>query len=226
MHGLRPSPAPLPAPVPDVVGVLETHLTVVCPDTQADRLASWAAARELGFVHIVLARGRTRSQCMVNLVGAGSADAHGRAAERVTDDLTADGFSVARLKTEAAPWAEGVPPDDVTAAAQDPARYFEHHVKLLLPAGQDRALLEELVLPHTAHVSWNARRVRGDGQVERFVTQRCHGVGRTTAAARLSALLRTLHATTFPVLEVEREFVVRDTHLGLDDGWIGQESPS
>ncbi|MCZ4126061.1 hypothetical protein [Streptomyces sp. H39-S7] len=219
-------PPAVPTPVPDVVGVLETHLTVVCPDTRADQLALWAGGRGLGFVHIVLARGRTRSQYMVNLAGEGSADAQIREAAGVAADLTADGFRVVRLKTETVPWAEGVPHDDATAAAQDPARYFEHHVKLLLPAGQARTPLEALVLPHGAHVSWNARRVRDDGQVERFVTQRCHGVGRTTADQRVSGLLQDLRAAAFPILEVEREFVVSDTNLALDNGWIGQESSS
>lgn len=36
--------------------------------------------------------------------------------------------------------------------------HFEHHLKLRLPAGYDRAALESLAVPHGAHVSWNARR--------------------------------------------------------------------
>lgn len=138
-------------------------------------------------------------------------------------DLAADGFRVDRIKTEAVTWAAGVPQHDTSAAAEAPSLHFEHHVKLLLRAGQDRTALEDLAIPHGAHISWNARRVREDAQEERFVTQRCHGVGRVTAERRLSALLDDLRTAAFHVLEVEREFVVHDTGPGLDDGWISQE---
>lgn len=75
----------------------------------------------------------------------------------------------------------------------------------------------------TPHVSWNARRVRDDGQEERFVTQRCRGIGRATAERRLAALLHDLHTAALHVCEVGREYVLHDDDLGLDDGWITQE---
>lgn len=205
---------------PDVYGSLETHITVASPADGTGRLAAWAAGRGLGFVHIVLARGRTPSQPMLNLEGEGPADAQIAEASRVADRLREDGFRPVRLKTEAAPWAAGVPQDDMDAAAHGPGRYFEHHVKLLLPAGYDRGALEHLARPHRAHVSWNARRVRRDGRQERFLTQRCRAVGRATAERRLSALLDAVHAAAIHVIEVEREFVLYDTNLALDDGWI------
>lgn len=211
--------------VPDVCGALETHITVANPADGTGRLAAWAAARGLGFAHIVLARGRTPSQPMLNLEGEGPADAHIAAAARVAAELTADGFQAVRTKTEAVPWAAGVPQDDAAAAACGPHLYFEHHIKLLLPAGHDRAALEHLARPHRAHVSWNARRVRRDGREERFVTQRCRAVGRATAERRLSVLLDAVRAADVQILEVEREFVLYDTNLALDDGWI-TEGPS
>ncbi|MDT0319716.1 hypothetical protein [Streptomyces millisiae] len=183
-----------------------------CPVEDLDRLAAWAAANRFGFTHIELARGETRSQPMVNVRG-GADDA-----ERAARGLAAEGFAVARVKTEAAPWVDGVPQSD--EEARDPARYFEHHVKLLLPADHDRPALERLATEHGAHVSWNARRLRKDGRQERFVTQRCHDVGRATAERRLAALLDALHDDGHHVLEVEREFVLHDSNLALDDGWI------
>ncbi|QKV90989.1 hypothetical protein HUT19_03900 [Streptomyces sp. NA02950] len=215
-------PGPISAP-PEVHGALETHVTVACPPHATDRLAAWAAARGFGFTHIVLARGRTPSQPMLNLRGDGPATVWRENAARVAAELAADGFRPVRIKTEAAPWAAGVPRDDTAAAAHGPGRYFEHHIKLLLPAEQDRAPLERLAVPHGAHVSWNARRFRDDGRQERFITQRCHGVGRATAERRLSALLGTLHTAALQLLEAEREFVLHDTNLGLDDGWITEE---
>ncbi|MFD9904342.1 hypothetical protein [Streptomyces sp. NPDC059063] len=211
--------------LPDVHGALETHVTVACPAPDVDRLARWAAARGLGCTHIVLARGTTPSQPMVNLRATGSAAGQLRAAGRIVTGLAQSGFRAVRIKTEAAPWADGVPQDDAAAARQDPALHFEHHVKLLLPPGHDRDALAALAVPHAAHVSWNARRTRADSREERFVTQRCHGVGRATAEARLSALLADLtDLADVDVLEVEREFVLYDTNLALDDGWIEAEA--
>jgi hypothetical protein len=204
-----------------VSGPLEAHLTVAPPSGEVGRLSAWAEDRGLGFTHIVLARGEVPSQPMLNLPGHGSAAAHQRAADAVTAELAADGFRVVRIKTEASPWADGVPADDLQAAAHGPDRYFEHHVKVLHAAGADPSLAAR-VTPYDAHLSWNARRRRDDGRAERFVTQRCHGVGRDTAERRLAALLAELRG--LPILEVEREFVVHDTALELDTGWLPQPS--
>ncbi|MEU8193946.1 hypothetical protein AB0C10_09220 [Microbispora amethystogenes] len=69
-------------------------------------------------------------------------------------------------------------------------------------------------------MSRNARRRRGDGSHERFVTQRCRGVGLSTALRRFEALLSDLGSHGYAVLEAEREFVVHDDNPGADHGWI------
>ncbi|MBO2462147.1 hypothetical protein [Actinomadura violacea] len=204
----------------DFAGDFETHLTA--RPAAAERLAGWAAARGLKFVHIVLDRGRVASQPMLTLRTRGTfADALGDAV-RTTADLRADGFEVARVKVEAAPWNAGVPADD--ADALGPGYYFEHHLKLLLDPGFDAAALAGAARPHTAHLSRNARRVRADGRQERFVTQRCRCVGARTAARRLDALAGELRARGHEIVSVEREFVVHDADESLDDGWI-EENP-
>ncbi|MEV5610743.1 hypothetical protein [Streptomyces sp. NPDC052225] len=199
---------------------METHLTVGAE--AGETLSSWAAARGLGFTHIVLARGRHPSQPMVTLRGRGRADAWiaGRVA-RTAEDLARDGFPVVRAKTEAAPWARGVPTTDAEARQAPSHLHFEHHVKVLLDRECAPRALAARVEEHTAHVSWNARRVRPDGRHERFVTQRCHAVGRATAGRRLDALVAALTAAPgVRILETEREYVLHDTRLGLDAGWI------
>ncbi|WP_052849389.1 hypothetical protein [Streptomyces avicenniae] len=208
--------------IPLVRGAWEAHLTVDCPEPETAELAAWAAGRGLGFVHIVLARGRVRSQPMITLTGTGPADAPARTAGPLAAELAAAGRPVTRVKVETPPWAEGVPQDDAVPGARHPARYFEHHVKLLLPGRRDSAALERLATPHGAHLSRNARRTRADGREERFVTQRCAGVGRATAERRLAALLDAL--TPYRIAEVEREYVVHDSNLALDDGWITEET--
>lgn len=105
-----------------------------------------------------------------------------------------------------------------------PGCYFEHHVKLALPDETEMAAVRALAERHTAHVSRNARRDLGDRGHERFVTQRCRGVGRTEARRRLDALLDALATAGFKAVEVEEEFVVHDDHPALDSGWIDEKT--
>ncbi|KAB2339362.1 hypothetical protein F8566_48485 [Actinomadura rudentiformis] len=194
-------------------------MTVATRTAGTGALEAWAESRGLKFIHIVLACGRKPSQPMVTLRTAGTlSEAHARTATTAAD-LRKAGFAVTRTKIEAAPWNAGVPASDDEAA---PGRYFEHHVKLLLDADADLAALTALVVPHAAHLSHNARRVRADGRQERFVTQRCRGVGADTAGERLNALTTALNAAKHEIASVEREYVVFDDGESLDDGWIDE----
>jgi hypothetical protein len=87
----------------------------------------------------------------------------------VVAGLREAGFEPGRVKVETVPWS--------VEPAGPGGGYCEHHLKLALPAAHDRAVLEALVVPHGAHVSWNARRVLPGpgGRHERFVTQRLPG---------------------------------------------------
>lgn len=103
----------------------ETHVTVRCPDpAELERLDAWSGARELKVTHILLARGRMVSQPMLTL-----ADRDGH--ERLVPALRAAGFDPVRVKVETVPWATDRPGPG--------GGYFEHHLKLLLPADYDRA---------------------------------------------------------------------------------------
>ncbi|GGX86367.1 hypothetical protein [Streptomyces fructofermentans] len=200
----------------------ETHVTVHCADAvELERLRRWAAASALKVTHIVLFRGRTPSQPMVTLSGSPSYAAESARAREVVARLEADGFAPVRVKIESSPWAPEVPrePGEQDGGAQ----YFEHHVKLLLGAGADMAALAARVVPHGAHLSWNARRVLAGGRHERFVTQRCRGVDAAGAGRALDRLLTELEG--FEVTDVEREFVLHDSDLSVDDGWIDDVVP-
>ncbi|MFD3312923.1 hypothetical protein [Streptomyces sp. NPDC058694] len=204
----------------------ETHVTVRCDSAaESERLRCWAAGAGLKLTHIVLARGRMPSQPMVTLTGSPSYAAESARAREVAAHLRADGFVPVRVKIESSPWAPEVPREPCRTGDE---RYFEHHVKLLLDADTDLDLLAARVVPHGAHLSWNARRVRGDGhrgesggtggRHERFVTQRCRGVDAEGAGRLLELLLAELYG--FEVADVEREFVLHDSDLSVDDGWI------
>ncbi|MFF8986802.1 hypothetical protein ACF08E_25955 [Streptomyces globisporus] len=206
-------------------------MTVLCEGDELRRLEGWAALRpDVKFTHIALARGRTASQPMLTLRGSRPSYEDELAAVRATGAaLAGDGFAVARVKVECAPWAAEVPRDDADVTGsehRDGTRHFEHHVKLLLDGAHgdtpdgSRAALIDVAVRHGAHVSWNARRVRADGREERFVTQRCHRTGDRRAALALDALLAELAAHGYEVLDVEREYVLLDSGPELDEGWL------
>ncbi|WP_327434474.1 hypothetical protein [Streptomyces sp. NBC_01236] len=210
----------------DFAGEFETHLTVVGTSMAGDegRIRRWAERHRVKYTRIVLDRGATPDQPMLTVRGHGVLSAQREAALTWIERLGAEGFGVARVKIEAAPWNEDVPRTAAEAQELPPGCYFEHHVKLALLDETEMTAVRALAERHTAHVSRNARRDVGGRGHERFVTQRCRGVGRTEARRRLDALLDALAAAGFKAVEVEEEFVVHDDHLALDSGWIDEKA--
>ncbi len=191
----------------DAVSEYETHVTVRCPDPEElARLEAWARGRGLKVTHILLARGRMVSQPMLTL-----RDRTGH--EALVPRLRTAGFDPVRVKVETVPWTTDRPGPG--------GGYFEHHLKLLLPAGFDRCALEALVTPHGAHLSWNARRCLPEGRHERFVTQRWRGTA-AGAGAACDALAAALGSAGYEIRSEEREFVLYDSNLSVDDGWIDE----
>ncbi|GLY66584.1 hypothetical protein Atai01_32030 [Amycolatopsis taiwanensis] len=214
------------AVVKDFAGEFETHLTVVCTSMAGDegRLRRWAERHRVKYTRIVLDRGATPDQPMLTVRGHGGLQAQRKAAQIWIERLCAEGFSVARVKIEAAPWNEDVPRTAAEAQGLPPGCYFEHHVKLALTDETEMAAVRALAERHTAHVSRNARRDLGGRGHERFVTQRCRGVSRPEARRRLDALLDALRTAGFKAVEVEEEFVVHDDRPALDSGWIDEKA--
>src|SRR6184192_1193317 len=102
-------------------GDFETHVTIQTDDTShVWRLRAWAAGRGLKVTHIVLARGDMPSQPMLTRHGRGTSSTELAAAKALADALRADGFSVSRIKLEAAPWNRDVPQSEADWSGQAP----------------------------------------------------------------------------------------------------------
>ena len=148
---------------------------------------------------------------MFTTFGSGSLDVQKQSARRLSAQLNERGFDVCRIKIETELDTPSVPETDQQAAAAHLRRHFEFHVKLLLAADSDVPALTALARSHASHLPRNARRIRDDRRLERFVTQRCFAVGRSTALRRLDALLSALSNAGYPVLDIEREYVGADS---------------
>ena len=207
----------------EFAGEFETHYTV-CLDAGAmpefTALREWGASHGLKYLHIVLDRGETTSQPMLTGRGHGTLSGERAKAEGIAGLLRSAGFRVNRVKIEASPWNEDLPRNDHEARTHPRERHWEHHVKLLLEPDTDVGALTAAAIRHGAHLSRNALKRREDGKQERFVTQRCFGVGRDRSVRELTALLATLEARQYMVLDVEEEFVVYDSAITVDRGWL------
>lgn len=202
----------------------ETHITLATVDDSVlKRVQDWAETHNLKWTHIVLDGGESPSQPMVTFWGTGTSKDQLERSARFVNELEQLGAEVVRVKTEAA-----IENDDVPAAEAEndssPQRYFEHHIKLLLAEGADLDQLRTLVEPHAARLSRNARRVRQDDHEERFVTQRLFGTIKQVAQQRLRDLLALLQRNEYEILEIEEEYVVFDSNLDLDKGWLPTEN--
>jgi hypothetical protein len=207
--------------VVEITGAFEIHLTVEA--RHGAGLAAFAERHGVKFVHIVLDRGRFASQPMLTLPAHGTLDDARAVARQWQDRLAGHGTATTRVKIEAAPWCEGLPQTDADGAAEPFERYFEHHVKLALPAAPVAALkaATDAGAAHGARLSRNARHRTGDGGQHRFLTQRCRRVGLATATARLDRLVADLRAAGLEIVKVEQEYVVEDSNLEHDAGWLG-----
>ena len=198
-------------------GDLEIHITVADGGGNLAGLPAVAASLGWKYLRIELSRGETVSQPMLTRHVKGDLNAAKQAANDVVNVLNATGFSVTRTKIEAAPWNTDVPQTDADAV---PERHFEAHIKLLLPPNHDTTALVAVAVRHGAHLSRNAFKHRADGHAERFVTVRAFGVGADTAKTRVAALLAGVAPLGFPVLDAEEEYVIFDSNLSVDNGWL------
>ena len=203
----------------EFTGEFETHLTIASPECASQiALTTWAREHGMKFLQIELADGLTPIQPMLSWRGTGSRTSQMVRIQSVSDELAKAGFRVTRSKLEASPRNDDIPEND-TDVEHAAMRYFEHHVKLLL-SYEDISRLQQIAQRHEAHLSRNAFVQREDSLSERFVTQRCWRVGRKTAQRRLDLLLSELQQAALTVIESEAEYVVYDSNLSLDAGWI------
>lgn len=158
----------------EITGEFETHITIDSNKPERiEALKKWGEINGLKFLHIVLERGFSVSQPMLTRKGCGCFSDEYVKAVNLSKSLTAQGFSVSRIKIEIATTNRSVPQSDSEFLDGVAGRYFESHIKLLIENSVNIELLAKLVEPYSAHLSHSASRFRKDNRHERFITQRC-----------------------------------------------------
>ncbi|MFP2956290.1 hypothetical protein ACLEPN_00270 [Myxococcus sp. 1LA] len=192
--------------------LLETHLTVDLRAGTKPELRDWATHRNVKVLCIELARGVAPRQVMLTQHGACSVEASRQRAETLAQEVhDTCGARTCRIKVEAR-WPLPLHRREVV-----PPLYLEHHVRV---ATRDLESLERLAAANAAHLSRNAYKSFPDGLQERFLTQRFGPRDDARMAARFDALLAALASEGLPVTKVERECVLFDDNLSLDEGWL------
>lgn len=200
-------------------GTFEAHITVQAEDL-CERERFQSLCREMGVkcVLIELPEGVTRSQPMTASYHRGPlADVLAEVAA-LSRKVREGGFAVSRLKLEAVATNDGLPETDEEARLQ-PANYYEFHVKLVLPHECELDALRKICARHQARLSSNALKADG-GEMERFLTLRLYGVGRTSAFRHCDELVEDLTSRGYRVANCLREYTIYDSAVTLDAGWI------
>lgn len=194
---------------------LETHLTVALSARAEPELRAWAVRRGVKVLCIELARGVTPRQIMLTLYG-GTSVAQAR---QVAEALAFDARSICdarpcRIKVET-PWTRN------SLVEQAPV-YLEHHLRVTT---RDLEALARLAASHASHLSRSAYKTSPDGSQERFLTRRFGPSDDAAMSAAFDSLMADLAHAGLQVTKVERERVLFDDNIALDEGWLEETSP-
>jgi len=204
-------------------GVFEAHITIMPLEYNAKKkFIAFCEMQGLKPVQIELSRGDFVQQLMTSSQHKGEFEAVLASVKKIAQNLRKEGFEVKRVKLEASPFNENLPANNTEVARHPAENYFEHHLKLSLPAdlaGKEVTLLQICTL-HKAHLSRNAFKENKNGLVERFVTVRHYGLGRQEALACLDVLKEAITINGFQILKTITEYCVYDDDVQLDANWL------
>ncbi|MBU6954995.1 hypothetical protein [Hahella sp. HN01] len=204
-------------------GKYEIHITVVTRDQVAlQRFVDFCAVKEAKAIVIQLSSGEHCTQPMLCKRLSGAPEKVWEQIQELCDGMASEGFSVERLKIEAAISNANIPQHDEAATQFPEYCYFEHHLKLRLPADYDLTVLRAKVRAYRGRLSSNAF-WRDEEHREQFVTQRIRG-GLGKAGEVLEALRTFLADNGVEIVKDIREFNIYDSNIGLDAGWDGVDT--
>ncbi|HEX7997376.1 MAG TPA: hypothetical protein VF528_03080 [Pyrinomonadaceae bacterium] len=209
------------------VGTFESHVTVNAGGfSHVERFRQLCEELGLKSIIIELSRGVSRTQPMTATHHRGSLEDVLAEVRAIAQSFERNGFAVKRVKVEAEPDNDGVPHTDEESSQLPPTNYFEFHALVTLPIASDLSTLAALCVKHDAHLSSSMFKRLPEGRAQRFVTMRVYGAGRTRAADLFQKLAGDIGRAGYTISREVREYVVYDSNLLLDAGWINPHGPA
>lgn len=201
-------------------GIFEAHITIA-PENKAGQDRFVGVCADLGAkpILIELPKGDVSVQLMTSSIHRGEIQGTFEEVKILALQLESHGFSVTRMKIEAAPTNSGIPQNIQEAALFPPENYYEHHLKVLLAPGASMQELREICDEFQAHISRNAFKKHPDGKSEQFVTLRCYGDGLTESEARFFSLVSKVKTAGIEILKQITEYCLFDSNISVDGNW-------
>jgi effector-binding domain-containing protein len=204
-------------------GIFEAHITVASVEIGGqDRFVKVCAQLDVKPILIELPKGDVAIQLMTSSIHRGEIKDTFQEVKRLAQKLEDHGFSVTRMKIEAAPTNSGIPLTSDEAASFPSDNYYEHHLKVLLAPGESMDELRKVCRQSQAHLSRNAFKKHPDGKSEQFITLRCYGDGLQEAEARFSSLISEVKIAGIEVLKQITEYCLFDDNISVDGNWENQ----
>lgn len=211
-----------------ISGVFEYHITVKIASTDdIANLESFCSENGLKLTIIELPSGLHPVQVMVGAYIVGDyAHVYHEIHEKILGDLQDRGFIVNRLKIESIISNNGVPIDYTSKKEQSPLFdqcYFEFHWKIQLDPENPALSYDKLNLVANDHgklyLSKNVYKKVSKNCHHVFLTMRnmCDGKNESLEEYYYASAFIERHG--FKIVKSEREFVVYDSNLKLDDQW-------
>jgi hypothetical protein len=202
-------------------GTFESHVTVRAESPErVKRFRDLCRANNLKCILIELAQGLYHSQPMTTTHHQGSLENAIAEARAIAQYLGSNGFEVTRVKVEADPTTSGVPRTEEEASRLAAANYFEFHLLVTLARPSELPALSVLCAEYNAHLSMNTFKQSAVEETERFVTMRLKGMGGVRASKLFDNLAGAIERAGYRTSRRVQEYVVYDTNLTLDDGWM------
>jgi hypothetical protein len=98
--------------------------------------------------------------------------------------------------------------------------YFEFHFKVLINNPLELDKLKISCKENQLYISSNAFKSLDNNKHERFITLRVFNTIKSKALEKYNDTFKILKREDFKILNVEKEYVVYDTNINLDNRWI------
>ncbi len=204
-------------------GLFELHVTVDCSDVGAfSQFCQKMDKPKLKPVVIELPYGENQKQVMTSNWVVGSYEKACGILQQVTKLVSSQGYSISRSKIEALASTKGVPETSEQVTTFPESNYFEFHAKVVIPDEKMSRIeeLSKLALSKNAHLSKNGLKQEKPGLNARFVNLRVSLKPKNEAFKLRDELVQALNEADWQTEKVQSEYVVYDSNLKYDQGWM------